>query len=584
MKKTGNWRIGVLAGCVMAVGGAIVLRLFFIQIRGHELYRLLAEQQHGVAEQLLPKRGTIFFQDRSKRAQDAADISRVPAATQKQGYLAYAIPRLVPKDSAEPLSQQLASLLGLDAIVIRQRLEKRSDPYEPLKRKLTDAQAGAMEQLGVPGIKLAAQIWRQYPAGDLAGSLIGYVNDANEVQKGLYGIERAYDAVLAGKAGYRSAERDALGGFIPFRIREERPVKDGSSLVLTVDANIQFMALEKLRATLKKWKSPGGTMIVLEPTTGKIFAMVSEPSFDPNTYNEVRDVSVFLNSAVERVFEPGSVFKPITMAAGLEEKLVTPATTYHDEGIVHIGGYNIQNFDGKAYGARTMTEVIELSLNTGVVHVERLLGKDRFTSYVEKFGFGEKLGVDLPGELKGSIQNLHQKAEVNFATASFGQGISVTPLQMANAIAAIANGGNLMRPYAVERIVHADGTVEIVQPNVVRRVLSIQAAKDMTRMMVDAVRGKFERRADVPGYFVAGKTGTAQIPNPDNGGYLPVTEGVIHSFVGFAPAFSPRFLVFIKMDKPVGVQFAANSLTPLFHDMAVYLLNYFNVPPDEAVQ
>ncbi|MDO8557787.1 MAG: penicillin-binding protein 2 [bacterium] len=582
MKKAGGGRIFILSACIACIGGVIVLRLFFIQIKDHEFYRILAQNQHQFDEELYPRRGEIFFQDRSDRSRNGITALQ-PAAVNKRGYFAYAIPRDVPKENIQETGKQIASILKLDSKVVDERLGKRADPYEPLKRRLSDAEAEALQSLHIPGIRLGKEMWREYPTGDRASAFIGFVDLGSDEAKGLYGIERLFEKTLAGTKGYRAAEKDAFGSIIPFRIHKEEPSEDGSDIVLTIDSNIQFVSRNILHETLQKWESLGGSMIVLEPVTGKILALVSEPSYDPNAYNEVKDMSVFLNPAVEKVFEPGSVFKPITMAAALNEKLVTPKTTYTDSGAVRIGGYTIRNFDDKAYGVRTMSEVIELSLNTGAVYAQKLLGNKPFTEYVAAFGFGQTLGVDLPGELKGNISNLKQKAEVNFATAAFGQGISVTALQMASAIAAIANGGVLMRPYIVEKITHPDGSTEEIEPKNIRRVLTPEAARDMTRIMVDAVRGKFERRADVPGYFVAGKTGTAQIPDPKTGGYLPVSEGVIHTFVGFAPAFAPKFLVFIKMDKPVGVRFAANSLTPAFHDMAVYLLNYFNAPPDEPL-
>ncbi|MDP3963688.1 MAG: penicillin-binding protein 2 [bacterium] len=586
MKRLYSGRIIILSCVIVLVGVGVVARLFFIQIREYEFYRKLAQDQHSISQELAPDRGDIFLQDRSKGGAAASLRDLSPVAVTKKGFFAYAVPRNVPRERIEEISGFIAQALGMDAAVVAQRLNKRADPYEPLKARLSDAEAAQLTAKSFPGIELGDESWRYYSDGHLVEPLLGFVGIASDgtVPRGLYGIERQYDNAegLAGEAGFRGGERDALGAWIPFRIEEDKPSKDGSDLVLTIDGNIQFTARTILRRTLAQWSSDAGTVIVMEPATGKVLAMVSEPSYDPNRYGDVEDISVFLNSTIEKTFEPGSVFKPVTMAAALNEALVTPQTTYTDDGLVRIGGYTIRNFDDKAYGVRTMAEVIELSLNTGVVYVERLLGRERFTSYVEAFGFGAVTGVDLPGELKGSTANLRQKAEINFATASFGQGISVTALQMTNAIAAIANDGVLMRPYVVEKIIRADGSAETIEPSIVRRVITPEASRQMTQMLVSAVRGKFEKRAGVDGYFVAGKTGTAQIPDPNGGGYLPVDEGVIHTFVGYAPAYAPRFVAFIKMDKPIGVRFAANSLTPAFHDLAVYLLNYFNVPPDES--
>lgn len=561
-------------------GGLIALRLFILQVKERAFWQALAANQHEIATALFPQRGEIFMQDLSRKTSTGA-FGHFPAVVNKNGYLAYAVPKEVEKETLDATALQLTSLLHIEEELLQKRLSKRGDPYEPIKHRLADGEAEALRRLALPGIYLGEELWRYYSAQDLAASITGFIGFDSETRKGLYGIERQYETILAGKQGFLAAERDALAGLLPFRIRTRIEPEDGADLILTIDANIQFVAADKLRAVLKKWSAPSGSIIVLEPKTGRVLAMFSEPTYDPNEYNNIEDISRFQNPVIEHQFEPGSVFKPVTMAAGIEEGLVAPETTYTDTGEVRIGGYVVANFDGKARGIQTMNQVIELSLNTGAVFVQQRLGNARFAKYVKEFGFGEKAGIDLPGELTGNITNLRQKADINYATASFGQGVGVTVLQMANAIAAIANEGRLMQPYVVERIEHPDGRVATTTPQMIRQVISPKAARTMTAMLVDAIRGKFEHRADIPGYFVAGKTGTAQIPDPKTGGYLPIPEGVIHSFVGYAPAFNPRFLVYIRMDRPQGVLFASNSLPPVFRDMAVYLLNYFAVPPDE---
>ena len=270
--------------------------------------------------------------------------------------------------------------------------------------------------------------------------------------------------------------------------------------------------------------------------------------------------------------------KPITMAAGLEEKVVGPGTTYYDGGEVRIGASVIRNFDAKAYHTQTMTQVLEKSLNVGAVHVARLLGQEKQREYLERFGFGDDTGVDLPGEVAGNLSNLNAGREIDFATAAFGQGIAVTPLQLARAVGAIANGGRLLKPYLVEKIIDDSGNEVTRGPEVVREVISKETAEALTKMLVSVVRNGFENRAGVKGYFVAGKTGTAQVPRSDGRGY---SDKVIHTFVGYAPAFDPKFLIYLQLNDPKGNRFAANPLTPAFHDLAEYILNYYEVPPDE---
>jgi len=265
------------------------------------------------------------------------------------------------------------------------------------------------------------------------------------------------------------------------------------------------------------------------------------------------------------------------MAAGLDTNKITPETTYVDTGSVKIGGYTINNAHNLSYGLSSMTKVLEKSINTGAIYVQRSIGADIFKNYVEAFGFGEPLGVDLAGEASGSLYNIGQNHEVNFATASFGQGISVTSLQMADAIAAIANNGKLMKPYFVEKIVQSDGKEIKTQPQVLRQVVSPLAASELTAMLVSTVRNGYDK-IKVKNYFVAGKTGTAQIPNADKPGY---SDQTIHSFAGYAPAYNPKFLIYLQMEKPQGIEFASDSLAPVFSDLTQYLLNYYEIPPEQ---
>jgi cell division protein FtsI (penicillin-binding protein 3)/stage V sporulation protein D (sporulation-specific penicillin-binding protein) len=266
------------------------------------------------------------------------------------------------------------------------------------------------------------------------------------------------------------------------------------------------------------------------------------------------------------------------MAAGINEGVITASTTYGDPGVRRFGTFSVSNFDGRSYGTQTMTQVLEKSLNTGAMFAMERVGQERFFEYIKSFGFGEPTGIDVPGELAGNISNLSLGRDVDYATASFGQGIAMTPLQIAMGMAAIANDGTLMRPYIVEKLIDDSGAEEIRRPQEVRRVISPESSETLTRMLVSAVRNGFENRAGVKGYFVAGKTGTAQIPLQGRRGY---SDDVIHTFVGYAPAFQPRFLVLLELVKPRGNRFAANTLTPVFHTIAQFMLNYYEVPPDE---
>jgi cell division protein FtsI (penicillin-binding protein 3)/stage V sporulation protein D (sporulation-specific penicillin-binding protein) len=305
--------------------------------------------------------------------------------------------------------------------------------------------------------------------------------------------------------------------------------------------------------------------------------MVSLPGFDPNDYRGVKDPDAFMNSCTQKLYEPGSIFKPIVMAAGLDSAKISPETTFVDTGSIKIGGYTIQNAQLKTYGQSTMTQVLEKSINTGVIFVQRLIGGDLFKKYIEAFGFDEITGIDTAGEVRGDLRALKEEGrEINFATAAFGQGVSVTPIEMVAAIGAVANDGKMMKPYLVEKIIQPDGQEKITQPQVVRNVLAPATAGKLTAMLVSTVRNGYDK-IKIKEYFIAGKTGTAQIATRD--GYS--ADETIHSFIGYAPAYNPKFLILLKMDQPHGIQFASESLAPVFGDLAQYLFNYYEIPPEE---
>jgi len=343
--------------------------------------------------------------------------------------------------------------------------------------------------------------------------------------------------------------------------------ENGEDVYLTIDRNIQFQAEKILSELISEYSAEGGTVIIQNPKTGEILAMTSKPDFNPNNYGEF-DIGRFLNPAVQAIYEPGSIFKVITMAAGIDSGKITPNTTYVDTGEVTLNGKTIKNWDLKAYGEVTMTRVIERSINTGAVFAQRAMGKDIFYDYLVKFGFKEKKGIELPGEIVGSLRPLeYDPRDINFATASFGQGISVTPIGLLTALSAIANDGVMMKPY-----INANS-----EPEVIREVISPHSARLVQEIMVSAVE-----KAEIPrikGYNVAGKTGTAQIPNFYTGGY---TDEVINTYIGFAPAYDPAVTVFVKLNKPAGAPLAGLTVVPAFRELTHFVLNYYGISPDDV--
>ena len=548
---------------------ALIGRLFMLQIVYHKEYVELASKQQTLVKNILSERGAIFAQDKSGNL--------VPLALNKRQEILIASPKDI--KNPEAIAEILTISFNLRKEDILPKLTKAGDPHEVLLKNVELEVAEKFEKLNIRGLFFEDDKKRVYPHKATGAHFLGFVSKENGEAVGKYGLEKFYDDDLSGEKGIFKGAKGAASFFMNLGRRIISPPENGSNLTLTVDFNIQKKAEEVLDAVKKKWQAYSAAVLVLEPKTGKILALAGNKSYDPNEFSKESDFSIFLNPLVESTYELGSVLKPITMAGGLEEGLVGPDTTYEDPGEIKFGGYTIKNFDGKSYKTQTMTQVLEKSLNTGAVHVSRLLGKERQLAYIKKFGFGEKTGIDLPGEVTGNISNLKAGRDIDFATASFGQGMAVTPLQLAMAIGAIANGGELLKPYLVERIKDDSGNEIKKEAQIVRQVISKEKAEILTKMLVSAVRSGFENRAGVKGYFVAGKTGTAQIPRSDGRGYDP--DKVIHTFVGYAPAFNPKFLVLLQLNEPRGNRFAANTLTPAFHDLAEYILNYYEIPPDE---
>lgn len=377
--------------------------------------------------------------------------------------------------------------------------------------------------------------FRNYPFQNLASQTIGFVgvNEDNDKPTGLYGLEKFYNDELA-------ANQD---------------------LNLTLDLNLQAQAEKILSGLVEKFKASGGTIIIQKPTTGEILAMTNKPDFDPNNYSQA-EIGSFLNPAVQGLYEPGSVLKIITMAAGIDSGKLTPETSFYDTGSVIFNGKTIENWDKKAYGQITMTNVIERSINTGAVWAGKTIGPDIFYNYLINFGLGKITEIDLPQEESGNLENLENKdaQDIDFAAASFGQGVAITPLELISAFSAIANNGNLMRPYLNSKL----------KPKILKQVVSAETSRKLQEMMTSAVE-KAEVAA-IPNYRVAGKTGTAQVPG--KGGY---TLDTIHTFVGFVS----NVAILIKLDKPQGAPLAGATVVPAFKQLAQFVLNYYNIPPDK---
>lgn len=565
-------RIHVLAAMFFLFVVVVVYRLFDIQVLRHNFYEALASGQHDISEKLIPERGEIFVRDRF------SDDKLYPVAANKEFALVYAVPKRI-KD-AKAAAESLAPLLELEVEDILARLEKKDDSYEPLKKQVPEETADKIEALNIEGIEFSTEAYRYYPEGNALSQVLGFVGYRGDERVGQYGIEGYFQNELAGQYGQFQAQTDANGRWITVGDTKIQEAIHGDDFILTIDRTVQYAVCEKLAAAVERHGADSGSVVILEPKTGAVIAMCNVPNFDPNTYNQVEDPTVFSNRSILHQYEPGSVFKPITMAAGLNEGAVGPNTKFVDEGSVQIGKYTIRNADNKVYGEQTMTQVLEESINTGVMFVADKIGGEKLNQYVKDFGFGEKTGVTLDSEHAGDISALAKAGDIYTATGSFGQGITVTPLQLAAAYAVIANGGQLVQPYIVDEIIRDNGFREKTQPKVIRQTISSKTAATLGAMLVRVVENGHGKRAGVPGYYIGGKTGTAQIPYTDRVGYDP--NRTIGTFAGFGPIEDPAFVMVVKIDVPRDVIWAESSAAPLFGDIAKFLMNYYEVPPSRT--
>ncbi len=584
---------------------AIIYRLVILQLLGANYYKALASDQHEIFRKLNPVRGKIYLQ-----TGELTD-KYYSVATNVNKYVLYAVPKEI--DEVEMILKLLAELFSLptersindgnmeeifkDENLTEEekkeleekvalyldwelKLKKKDDPYEPLMRLVEESTIEKIKELNLKGIGWTKEPARFYPEKNIGSTLLGFVGKQAEsgVLKGYYGIEGCYNSILSGESGFLRTERDRSGNWIAVAGQDYREAMDGQNIFLTIDKSIQYFACKTLDEAVKKHQAEKGNLIVMDPKTGRILAMCSSPDFDPNYYNKIDDLSVFNNGNISEAYESGSVFKPITMAMGINMGLIDPFTGYNDTGVVEVSGHKIRNSDLKANGWQTMTQVLEKSLNTGVIYVAKKVGKTEFKNYAEDFGFGKKSGIDLCGEAEGNLKALEKREEIYLYTASFGQGITTTPIQLVRAYSAIVNEGKMMRPYVIEKIEDSLGTViSSNEPKLEKQVISAETAKLLSGMLVSVIKNGHTKNAAIPGYYVGGKTGTAQIPDFEKGGYSNET---VHTFVGFAPFENPRFVMLVKVDKPKDVQFAEGSVSPVFSKVGKFILDYLGVPKE----
>jgi cell division protein FtsI (penicillin-binding protein 3) len=554
---------------IRLVGGLFFILLTVIGARAYTLQIIQSEwltqklmDQVTKKELLSSRRGAIY------------DRNRVELAVSLDVDSLYARTRLI--QNKKDAAQKLSSILGIPRDKILNIIQSKQS-FVWVRRKINPEQAEKIKDLKISGLGFIKEAQRFYPHKELAGQLLGFVGVDSQ---GLEGIEREFDKQIKGASGYLLVNRDALGrDLFPEGIKKVDSLR-GYNLVLTIDKNVQYIVEKELQAAVTAARARNGLAVVMDPRTGEILASAVAPAFNPNQGSITG--SIWKNRAITDVFEPGSTFKPFVVGSALEEGVVKPADIYDCEnGSYYIGGKIIH--DVHPHGLLSVTEVIKFSSNIGASKIAQHLGRERFYNYIRKFGFSQETGIELPGEVTGFIPHASQWREINLGTISFGQGVSVTALQMAAAYSAIANGGLLMRPYLVQKIQEDSGAViQTAGPTIIRRVISDQSAR-MLREMLKTVteEGGTGQKARVEGFDVAGKTGTAQKIAANGKGY---SDKCVSSFVGFIPAQDPKLTIVIVIDEPQGVTYGGVVAAPAFSKMAQQILCYHRIYPESSFQ
>ncbi len=593
--QVSSFRIRTLEGVIFFLIILIFARLFYLQIIKHDDYLAQGLNQRAIVKDVSPERGRIFA-----LANNQSDSELYPLAINKVYYEVSVDPSKITQP--QNFANIFAEILGLDEVAKDQILTKvkktdrfyeliaRDVPQEKVdqlqvrfeslradvnKNLSNQDQIKTLEALGVNFVK---NVLRFYPDKEIGSHILGFLgyDDKGVNRVGKYGLEGYFEDKLTGSSGMIVGEKDVAGRLLSGD--SAKAPENGADITLTIDRTVQYAACRSLAKGVVNSGAKSGTIVVMDSETGAILSMCGYPSFDPNAYNKVDSADVYNNNAVYHAYEPGSVMKAVAMAIAIDQGKVYPDTIFDDKGEVKFAsGQVIRNSDLKAHGLVTMKDVLVESLNTGIVFATAEVNNKIFEDYIKKFGFGERSGLSISQESEGDISALSKRGDIYKATASFGQGITVTPLQMLNAVNVIANRGKLVKPYLVSQINYSNGSSEEFRPTVVRQVIDKSTASQLSAMLVNVVDNGHAKTAAVPGYYVAGKTGTAQVANPETGKYY--ADRTIHSFVGFAPNDDPKFTAIVELDYPSSARFAEGTAAPIFGEIAKFLLEYYKIPP-----
>lgn len=574
-KAMGTGRIRLIQA--FALLGALIVagELVWLHILESDRLASQAQDQYQQDTQIVPQRGSILDANRTllATAEYLDDVEAAPNMVQGSG------------TSPAAIANELTSLLGIPSNQLTTLLDQPNKRHAVLAKAVSPDTSERIQRLvrdgKVPGVYMKAVPYRTYPLGMLAAHVVGFYSRSGS---GQYGVEGYYEELLRGAPGRRLSSSAPFGGEAGEATWVLQPAEPGADIVLTLDGTVQHVVERELDSAIEEFGASSGTIIVMDPRTGAIIAMASRPTYNSNSYQEFHSPGrdAYANPAISMQYEPGSTFKLITLAGALDAGVITPNRTFFDNGKVEYGGVEIKNWNEKGHGESDMTDLIAHSSNVGAVFVGDLLGKDLFYEYVSAFGFGAPTGVDLWGEVGGDVHDPRSPYwyPSSLATNAFGQGIAVTPLQLAAAVSAIVNEGVLMRPYVVQEI-HTEDGMQRMEPQAVRRVVRKETANTLVSMLVNASKRSESKMHLIEGYEVAGKTGTSSIPLETGGYHADLT---IASYVGFGPVQDPRFLILVKIDHPTVEPWGSLVAAPVFRAVASELFRYYHIPPTTTEQ
>ncbi len=567
-------RIRFILFLVVAAALLILLRLYFIQIVRGDDYAQKADRQFASGASGLFDRGSIYFTRK--------DGTLISAATLASGFLVAINPQTLGDPEAAYTAINAAAstsvFMSHDAFIAA--AAKKSQAYIEVAHRLSIADGQELADKDIPGVQVLKERWRYYPGGTMAAQSIGIVSyGSGDTLAGQTGLEAQYEGTLsrAGDSLYKNffAQLFSDVGNLLVNARDARE----GDIVTTIEPEVQTRLEHDLKKVNDQYSSKESGGIIMDPSTGAIVAIASYPAYDANDLRNV-DASLLGDPLVEHVHEFGSIVKPLTMTSGLDAGVITPQTTYNDTGCITVNTAKICNWDLKPRGVIPMQQIIEQSLNVGASWIATELGQDKFRSYFTTL-FGQKTGIDLPNEGRSLLSNLSKPQQVGYDTASFGQGIAETPVQVIRAEAAIANGGVMVQPHLVSAIRLNSGITRTLDWSRTTPVFSAAAARETTAMMTALVDEKLENgKAKIPTMSVAAKTGTAQLTN-GRGGYY--TDRFFHSFVGYFPSYAPRFIILLYTNDPKGVEYASETLDSTFLDLTRFLIDYYAIPPDRGL-